>query len=754
MKRLNISDNPLTEAGARSIFRTILKGLRCFVMMQSCTFNSETGLFKHSNPSLDSPYTLDLNKPYEVSILSELINMVNDPTKQCTFRHLSYKQSERDKSMEIVCEFADGETYLRHGASPWGIPSSGLLTVHFGHQLSMPEEGMAIDELAFNTILAIVVNARSENDRKNWLFLMCMDAYFTTAQAQDLIDILDDRRLLGPGGISVVEFFRCIWSNILDTENVYDFMYHNLDDGERVSLMHLLSFEKFKFNWLNPTGHWRLDLNNRCQRAVMMQLIALNIVESKASKKAKRGDTSQKGNWCNYRNEKINGTPCAIDMEFSKSLPFRGVLEFDYVSTTRPPPDAQEISDDDFSDFIIKLDLTTRRRCDISMSAMKLLELQLAVTNYYFKASRVINIMDCFSEDDNTQARVVIVLFCRILDLHNLETVFRHVTAAATQDVFVRLGLLNCINPLKPTHNLKLNMRYMDCRILAHTFLSMSSLENGDQLKQHPRSDIDIIVLYSQLGRVIADEHSSDVYLMFTYCEIGERQSEVAWNYRKDMCSKFLVGSKPWDTKMFKIIKMYKEIVAAKALMMGPIDLQYKAFIKNKIVKRGKNTLRSAGVVSKLKGEVFSASRSRDNDSATATATPTTSMAESSSDYMNNTSANDLSSLGGVSITSGGGVSITGGGGGGGGRGGDEGSSKLLEAHSLGGDGGGSISISRTSSVDPSPSNALMLGGEDSIFSNNQQQQGDSLSIIDNNQDNNQDNKNQEDNTEDSLAPR
>ena len=606
MKRLNLSDNPLTEAGARSIFRTILKGLRCFVMMQSCTFNSETGLFKHSNPSLDSPYSLDLSKPYEVSILSELINMVNDTTNQCTFRHISYKASEKDKSIDIVSEFVDGETYLRCGSYPWGIPSTGVLTVHFFHQLSMPQPDMAIDELAFNTILAIVVNARSEKDRKNWLFLMCMDAHFTTAQAQDLIDILDDRKLLGPGGISVVEFFRCIWSNIIDTENVYDFMYHNLDDNERVSLMHLLSFEKFKFNWINPTGHWRLDLQNRIQRSVMMQLIAVNIVESKASKKSKRGDTSQNGNWCNFRNEKLDGNQCAIDMDFSKTLPWRGILEFDYVSTTRPHPNVEEISDDDFGDLIHKLDLTTRRRCDISMSAMKLLELQLAVTNYYFSSNRVINILDCFSEDDLTQARVVIVLFCRITDLYNLDQVFRHLSAAATQDIFERLGVLNCINPLKPTHNLKLNMRYMDCRILAHTFLSMSSLENGDQLKQHPRSDVDIIVMYSQLGRVIADEHTNDNYLMFTYCEIGERQSEVAWNYRKEQCSKFLVGTKPWDTKMFKIIRMYKEIVAAKALMMGPIDLQYKAFIQQKNAKRIRNGMKNMSIVNKLKSETAS----------------------------------------------------------------------------------------------------------------------------------------------------
>jgi len=202
----------------------------------------------------------------------------------------------------------------------------------------------------------------------------------------------------------------------------------------------------------------------------------------------------------------------------------------------------------------------------------------------------------------------VVILFSRVYDLYNLEVVFRHVTAAATQDIYDRLGLLNCVNPLKPSHNLKLNMRHMDNRIIAHTFFTMSSLENGDQLKQHPRSQVDIIALYAQLGRIIQDDSNNDNSLMFTYCEIGERQSEVAWSYRQDMCQKFLVGTKPWDPKMFKIIKMYKEIVAAKALMVGPIDLQYKEFMRNKNVKKGVRS-RATGVVGKLKSETL-ASRS------------------------------------------------------------------------------------------------------------------------------------------------
>lgn len=86
-----------------------------------------------------------------------------------------------------------------------------------------------------------------------------------------------------------------IWSNIIDTVNIYQFLCQNLDEQQRSSLVHILGSEKFKFNWINPTGHWRLDMANRDQRNVMLQIAALNEVESMFSEsKSHRGDTSQK----------------------------------------------------------------------------------------------------------------------------------------------------------------------------------------------------------------------------------------------------------------------------------------------------------------------------------------------------------------------------------------------------------------------------------------------------------------------------
>lgn len=240
---------------------------------------------------------------------------------------------------------------------------------------------------------------------------------------------------------------------------------------------------------VNPTGHWRLDLNNKVQRSVMMQLIAMNGAESKASRRAKRGDTSQKGNYCNFRNEKLAGQEVEINIEYTKTLPWSGVLEFDYVTTTRPRPDAELISDEDFNMLLSNLDLSPRRRLCSKKSNLRLLELQLAVTKFYFSPERILKIMSCFSEDSITQVRVIVCMFSRLVELHNFESILRHVSASAVQDVLNKLGVLNCLNPLKPCLDLRLKLKYMDNRVLVHSYLQMSSAEGGDQLKQREWSD-------------------------------------------------------------------------------------------------------------------------------------------------------------------------------------------------------------------------------------------------------------------------
>ena len=98
-----------------------------------------------------------------------------------------------------------------------------------------------------------------------------------------------------------------------------------------------------------------------------------------------------------------------------------------------------------------------------------------------------------------------------------------------------------------------------------------------------PRSDIDIIALYASLGRLLTD--SMEGTLMFTYCEVGEREAPLDWKLRKDAIQHFLVGNPPRHPSLMKPMQMYKELKSAGVLTLGPLDIQYIDYQKQQTLK-------------------------------------------------------------------------------------------------------------------------------------------------------------------------
>lgn len=394
--------------------------------------------------------------------------------------------------------------------------------------------------------------------------------------------------------MNVVQF---VWENIVDTANKHDFLCRNLDDEEKLQLGYEITFEKLKFNYINPTGHWRLDMANRVQRSVMMQLLALNTIESQFSEKlSKRGDTSQKGNYSNFRNERLNrAQETIIDIELVTSLGYSGVLEFDYVSTTRPSKtDVPTITNAELEILFQKLGLSPRRRLSSSKAIFKLLELQIAVTKYYFTCANVITFLDCFMQDDSTQAKAVIALFSRLKDLENFHVILRGLRASASKIVVETLGLLNVVNPLMPAFDYKISLKYMDNRIFLHSMVSLASNEGGDMIKEYARTEVLMITLFAAMGRIIQDVQEKTV--VFGYCEIGERICSPNWNIRKDLVKLFLVGTQPIDTaQVHRAAAIYKELEDAKALGNGPLDLQYNQFLKKKNSEKATAAVKKRG---------------------------------------------------------------------------------------------------------------------------------------------------------------
>lgn len=264
------------------------------------------------------------------------------------------------------------------------------------------------------------------------------------------------------------------------------------------------------------------------------------------------------------------------------SLGYSGILEFDYVSTTRPSKtDVPTISNSELDLLFTKLGLSPRRRLPNAKAIFKLLELQIAVTKYYFTTSNVLTFMDCFMQDDVTQAKVAIALFSRLKDLENFHIILRNLRAGATKIVYDSLGLLNVINPMMPAHDYKISLKYADNRIFLHSMVTLASNEGGDMVKEYSRTEVLMINLFAAMGRIIQD--AQDKYVLFGYCEIGERICTPIWDLRKNLVKLFLVGTHPIDAPhVFRAAAMYKELEEAKALANGPLDIQYNQYLKKK----------------------------------------------------------------------------------------------------------------------------------------------------------------------------
>lgn len=633
---LDLSRNPVGEAGARSIYRQIMRGLRCYIILRKCTYFYDDKIFNYTTPSLDSPYHLDMDVAYQAAVMQELIFMVMEHPATCRFGHVTYQASNSAGSPveEYKLSLVNGQVMLR--GKKFELPRVGVLNVEFFSSVNMPSmKNKASDRVQM--VMQMIIKGADEEDRLDYLRLMAADLYLTCSQVQEVMQYFIENQIIGTGIVRKMDVLACTWTHLIDTRNMHDFMVKNIPKNERRSLINEVSIDEYRFNWTNPTGHWRLNLGMRRQLFVMMKLVSINKVESdfsKDSKQSGRENTSQEGTWFNFRNAKFvtprGSKNIVIDQDFVDHLPRTGILDFDYVSTTRPGaphmveqefielldapkvpsldrrqsvlggddivPDVnakksgknnkapsvldkyEVISDYEFYSFLESFDLSSRDRVSVSDSLFPLMYLQLAVTKYWFTVKHVMVVMDCFENEFHTQANVTCVFFSRIFDLGNMDILLRSLQKPAQRLILKRLGCLNVLNPLKLALDYKISMLHLDERILLTTMLEISPQEGTDQIREDPKTDVSVLTFYGALHRIVAMERGDN--LLFTYLETGVATNVVAWSLRRDALKKFLVGTKPVDRALFRVVGMYREMEKNHTLSRGPIELQYMTHLK------------------------------------------------------------------------------------------------------------------------------------------------------------------------------
>ncbi|KDO32465.1 hypothetical protein SPRG_02942 [Saprolegnia parasitica CBS 223.65] len=277
----------------------------------------------------------------------------------------------------------------------------------------------------------------------------------------------------------------------------------------------------------NPTAHFSLDLSAPTDRWVARKLVEIAQSEKKASIASRRGDTSQHANWENYRNETLDGQRIVLTTSFFDSLPQAGRLEFDYVSTRRPPPGAQALSDRRYIQLLKELardtyyvdisehdkhtatvvspararwqkirdsvrrdrffNLTTFAQAHIfriknskEEIRLKLIQIEIVTSDRYLTVAQASRIVLSMPIGNFGRVEAARVLFSRLMDVENFVDILDELSVPEQKMLATYLGWLNILNPLKPDRYYVLDMSVLEDYAVAKILVHLAIVEEGD----------------------------------------------------------------------------------------------------------------------------------------------------------------------------------------------------------------------------------------------------------------------------------
>eukprot|EP00741_Cyanophora_paradoxa_P018362 tig00000204_g17729.t1 len=290
-----------------------------------CNFEctTETGTnryFDFSEPS--GRYSLDVGRPYDRVVAMELMRLALDEGAEC------WKNARFNGR-----PFPLPEPH----ALAYALPDAGTLEVEYVH-LRVQADGLGyLSKRAFEVFTRSV-----QGDAKGLAALTKIashDVYFTTQQIAGVLARIGDSTLR-------VQAMAHVFSRILDFENLHGLVV-SMPEHEARAVRHLIG-QLYYFNPRNPTGHYKLSLENPFDRRIALQLQEMGNKEKLVRKNF--ADTSRDGRRETWRNEALNGYP--FQYKPSYEIPQNGVLELDYVCTAPVPTTARPMADEAFEKLL------------------------------------------------------------------------------------------------------------------------------------------------------------------------------------------------------------------------------------------------------------------------------------------------------------------------------------------------------------------------------------------------------------------
>ena len=582
LRELKLDGNPLGENGGAELVRYICTAgdegagrvhriaQPVQVSMLHCSFRDDK-VFDRTLPGASNPFALDLLKPYDRAVLGELLELIEDAPGSA-LRDVSLVQA---KKRSRVANIAD---------AGWTPPASGTLEFTFEHKFHVPTESDSITPSGIAAVMGLLCSTEVLMERKQLLHLVCKAFFFFTAQAQLLVDTLANKALHKVGRLlssadglgddeaaatttmEPVEVISSVFPQILDSERVFDFVHANLSNAEIEALITTVGPGVYKYAKNNPSGRWVFDLSRMLDRRILMLIAAENERQSTLGKKSSgRSDTSQHQNWTNFRNATLNREELVLTRAFFEDLPSWGFLQFDFVSTVRPPPDTLPMQELTVDALLLrvgyKVNIGEEGRPDMSLAAL-LLNFHLLSSMYYFNCGQLVAILDKFKEP-YAQVEVAVSCFCRIVDLEHFEdSLLRVLPQSMYRQALTRLGWLNVWNPQLPYMPYELSLEAADERAMVKLILSMASKTGDSITEDYKRTDIPMHKLYASATL------PKEGRLFFTYepRSTDEAVQKKVWESNSTLLKSVLLGTQPLREELKVFTPHLKERKASRKI--------------------------------------------------------------------------------------------------------------------------------------------------------------------------------------------
>eukprot|EP00930_Biecheleria_cincta_P004891 TRINITY_DN10581_c2_g1_i1.p1 TRINITY_DN10581_c2_g1~~TRINITY_DN10581_c2_g1_i1.p1 ORF type:complete len:1545 (-),score=273.18 TRINITY_DN10581_c2_g1_i1:24-4658(-) len=490
--RLFLKHNPLGVLGLRSILRLICRRTSrlsrldiegCYQGIQPEAISDQgekPQVFSFTNPG--GRYRLDLTKPYDRSLCRMLYETADrfGLQQDAAFLNMHYSQPPYSHPQK---DAADQYQVLREGILTFTFNVESAIEVAYKGIRDDDYVGFLQQHFAttrFTPHLAKVTPLLA-----NWKVTDGMHAEqntFLSALAADFNMVVPFLEFMVKACPSMADttIFRLLPSMPRDGNSLFlaQCLYPSLNDLFRTSEL----MEDFlEFNPQNPTGHYKLELENSTDFAVAQQLLLLDRWESVVNKRNERADVSQRANKSSIRNETHQGR----SLQFSVSsltewaLPESGEFECDYATCFRPKKGSQPLSNELWEKIMIDIYDSKCRPAD----RLKVLR---SISHHFFLNPMHIRQMLGYFRSALDREEAVVIFFPRLVDMHNAK-IFR-VRFEKNEDLVRlqdRLGYPAFFPFWQPENaRFSLNLGVHDQRLCASMFVQLMVKEKVGNIKE------------------------------------------------------------------------------------------------------------------------------------------------------------------------------------------------------------------------------------------------------------------------------